>query len=626
VTRHAVPVAAVLVLVAGATSAASARVSTGRTLVVTRKPIASFAQDAGELAWVTRQRERPCRRELHFRRVDGGRNVGLRIGCHLSRDLALSGRTALWKTYVGGGNTELDVAVNTATAGDRRPHRVESLLESIELDTGFPNPDPPLTGAGSLLAYYAEDQRFHQQDVRRVVRGVARTMFQFHRPLALAVGGGRVAAVRQVLSGDGCGCNTSGVWSPDGRKIAFLQGDVNANSIEPAEVGVMNADGSGRATITHDGLTKLDSGAADSALDWSPDGGEIAYTYWANGGLGWTIAVVHGDGTGGHNLVRGQEPDWSPDGSTIAFSRTGGGIFLVKADGSSVRQLTSGGGGPAWSSDGTRLAYTSDGALYVVNADGTGLRQLVSSGPYARNPDWSPGGEIAFGGQQSYWNKGGLWVVNADGSNLRQLTTESDDFPSWSPDGGRILFTSARDDITHVEHQRLELYTVKADGTDVRPLSFTQPAEWAGVGELHSQSGRRLATFRAVGAPAIAKTFGTMSASRSVAVGRTRVAVLSVLAQTGKPQISLFDAATGALRHEVKIPAEPPYELAGVSGQRVVFRTGVAIRVLDAKTLRTSVLAVLDSDPIGLSVSGRRVAWGENLDGGGRIRAITLAG
>jgi hypothetical protein len=63
-----------------------------------------------------------------------------------------------------------------------------------------------------------------------------------------------------------------------------------------------------------------------------------------------------------------------------------------------------------------------------------------------------------------------------------------------------------------------------------------------------------------------------------------------------------------------------------VSGQRVVFRTGVAIRVLDAKTLRTSVLAVLDSDPIGLSVSGRRVAWGENLDGGGRIRAITLAG
>lgn len=621
--------AAVLALVAGGAPAASSQLSTAaRTLVVTHSPIASFAQDGRQLAWVTREGEKHCRRLLHFRRAVGGPTVGLRIGCHLSRDLALAGRNALWKTFLGGGNTELDLAVNTATAGDRRPHTVERLQMSIDLDTGFPNPDPPLMGAGSLLAYYAVDEPFHEQDVRRVVHGAARTMFAFYRPSALAVDGRRVAVVRQELAGDGCGCSVEGAWSPDGRKIAFLQGRVNDNSIEPAEVVVMNADGSSRTAITHDGLIRFDTGAAASGLGWSPDGGKIAYSYWKNGGIGWTIAVVNDDGTATHDLALGREPAWSPDGSTIAFSSSmgGAGIYLMNADGSSVGQLTSSGEGPAWSPDGTRLAYTNAGSLYVVNADGTGLRTLVASGPYARNPTWSPdGSEIAFSGQAGWRSEGGgLWVVHNDGSDLHQLTGESDGDPSWSPDGAHILFTSARDDITHVERVQLELYTMKSDGTDVRPLTFVQPTEWASVGELRSQSGRRLATFRATGAPARSITLGVVSDSRSVALGGGRIAVLSVLGQTGKPQISLFDAESGALQHVVEVPAAGQLELAGVTGRRVVFRTGRTVRLLDAVALRMSVLTVLHTDPIGLSVSGGRVAWAENRGSVGRIRAIQL--
>jgi TolB protein len=638
----------VLAVPAGATSESQARAGSAllvaplgaptsaasgpRTLFTTRAPVWAFAQDGNELAWVTSTARRGrCGHDLQLRPVGGGRAARFRIGCSLSPALALAGRTALWKTFEGGGNTEQDVEVRSARAGDRRLHSVEQLLMSIDLDSGLPNPDPPLAGEGALLAYYAEDvsEGANEHAVRRVVRGQARTVFTFARPLALATDGRRLVVVRQQLGGDGCGCSSSGSWSPDGRRIAFLDGEPNIASIEPAEIAIVSADGSGRTRITHDGRFRLDVGAGGSALDWSPDGQMIAYSYLKGGGAGYTIAVVGSDDRGERDLGPGREPTWSPDGATIAFSGvSSSGVFVMNADGSAVRQVAGAGTGPAWSPDGTRLAFASSGGLSVVNADGGGLRQLVSSGPYVRNPDWSPdGSRIAFGGQASFREKGGIWVVNADGTGLRQLTAESDDYPRWSPDGTRILFTSARDDLTHVERLRLELYTMNSDGTGVHPLTFTQPAEWVSAGEVRSVSGTRLATFTATGAPAVAHRFGNnIAESRSVAVGGGRVAVLSVLARTGRAQMTLFAAAGGAPLHVVSVPSAPPLELAGISGRRVVFRSARTIRVLNGATLRVSTLATLAHDPVGLSVTGRRVAWAENSGSGGRIRALTLPG
>jgi hypothetical protein len=91
--------------------------------------------------------------------------------------------------------------------------------------------------------------------------------------------------------------------------------------------------------------------------------------------------------------------------------------------------------------------------------------------------------------------------------------------------------------------------------------------------------------------------------------------------------MTFFDSKTGAKRTVVEVPRDPQgfgSELAGISGRWVVFRTGRTIRLVDSQTLAASVLAVAPVRPIGLSVSGRRVAWAENLRARSRIRALTL--
>ena len=117
-------------------------------------------------------------------------------------------------------------------------------------------------------------------------------------------------------------------------------------------------------------------------------------------------------------------PRWSPDGRSIAFERQGmapepgaawdsAALFVVDADGSNFRRVTPSSVhaiGPAWSPDGTRLAF--DGSDMVVNAagtsvldikddvytigvDGSGLARLTDDG-ISSLPDWTSGGRLAF--------------------------------------------------------------------------------------------------------------------------------------------------------------------------------------------------------------------------------------
>jgi len=85
-----------------------------------------------------------------------------------------------------------------------------------------------------------------------------------------------------------------------------------------------------------------------------------------------------------------------------------------------------------------RLVFqtTVGGDIYVINVDGTGLRRVADG----LDPVWSPNGqEIAY---VRWQEPRGVWVVDTgSGNEWRAFDWPEARWPSWSPDGGRIVFS-----------------------------------------------------------------------------------------------------------------------------------------------------------------------------------------
>jgi WD40 repeat protein len=157
------------------------------------------------------------------------------------------------------------------------------------------------------------------------------------------------------------------------------------------------------------------------------------------------------------------EPAWSPDGSKLAYVR-GGQVYVAGSDGSG-ETLVGPGEDPAWSPDGTKLVVSrSDGTakqLVVVDlGDGT-TTQLTAGAVDSRFPAWSPDGStIAFTSGNV------LELVPAAGGAVRPvdvLGATLDGGPSWSPDGSRLAFLDAGG----------QVWTTSPDGGNARQLTYT---------------------------------------------------------------------------------------------------------------------------------------------------------
>jgi hypothetical protein len=227
-----------------------------------------------------------------------------------------------------------------------------------------------------------------------------------------------------------------------------------------------------------------------------------------NGSIGEQTHVFHRRADGSVEDLTpdadGADGRWSPDGARIAFTsvRSGAlGIYLMDADGSHVTQLTSNGEvGPDWSPDGARLLFwpyatRGFGAVSVMNADGTGAETLGQGSL----PAWSPDGtRIAFERQNGVciYDLCGIdiYTMAADGSDLRRLThtTTAIDYaavPAWSPDGTRIAFIAG--DYTRAP----SLQVMTADGVVVANLGTV------GSRGVWSPDGRAIAATSAAAGP-----------------------------------------------------------------------------------------------------------------------------